>query len=252
MNLSDVLKQATTLLNNNQNINVNAILQLTNLISGVLIEQKQDKFYFIGFKQNTDGSDYKIEIKLSKDEYKLLRSIVLIMKPAITQIPLNNSNIKITPYNGGYSNSEVKDFIINNSNQPDKLLGFIAYMLDVIDDEIYKNANGEYIIKMNPVIYYFFVFLIIFVSLLSTINPNLSQGYFTFDSLIKDIEKVKKGEPIDNLVNAAYITIWVVANRFIEQAEKDNMTTYIDIGDINNIIQSMNINPNDIINQIKK
>jgi len=252
MNLSDLLKQASSMLGNTQGSNITSLLQLTGLLSGVLLEQKQDKFYLIGFKQNEDGSDYNQEIKLSKDEYKLLRAMVLIMKPAFAQISVNNPNMKITPYTGGYSTKEIKEFVFNNANQPDKLLGLVINLLDIVDDEIYKKQDGTYVLKMTPVIYYLFVIIVIFVSFISTINPNMTQGNLTFDSLLADIEKVKKGEPINNLGNAGYITFWVVANRFIEQAEKDNMTTLIDVSELENLMQKSGMSPTELLNLIKK
>jgi hypothetical protein len=251
MNFSELLKQASSILGNTQGGNITSILQLTSLLSGVLLEQKQDKFYLIGFKQNEDGSDYTKEVKLSKDEYKLLRAMVLIMKPAFIQLSVNNPNIKITPYTGGYSTNEIKDFVFNNANQPDKLFGLVINLLDYIDDEIYKKQDETYVLKMNPVIYYLFVIMVIFVSFISTINPNMTQGYLTFDSLLADIEKVKKGEPINNLGNAGFITIWVVANRFIEQAEKDNMTTLVDVSELENLMQLTGINPTELLKNIK-
>jgi hypothetical protein len=251
MNFSELLKQASSILGNTQVGNITSILQLTSLLSGVLLEQKQDKFYLIGFKQNEDGSDYTKEVKLSKDEYKLLRAMVLIMKPAFIQLSVNNPNIKITPYTGGYSTNEVKDFVFNNANQPDKLFGLVINLLDYIDDEIYKKPDETYVLKMNPVIYYLFVIMVIFISFVSTINPNITQGNLTFDNLLADIEKVKKGEPINNLGNAGFITIWVVANRFIEQAEKDNMTTLEDVSELENLMQSTGINPIELLKNIK-
>ncbi len=251
MNLSDLLKQASSMLGNTQGGNITSVLQLTGMLSGVLLEQKQDKFYMIGFKQNEDGSDYNQEVKLSKDEYKLLRAMVLIMKPAFAQMSVNNPNMKITPYTGGYSTKEVKEFVFNNANQPDKLLGLFVNLLDIVDDEIYKKPDGTYVLKMSPVIYYLFVIMVIFVSFISTINPNITQGNLTFDSLLADIEKIKKGEPINNLGNAGYITLWVVANRFIEQAESEDMTELVDISELENLMQTTGMTPGELLNQIK-